>query len=738
MKFLPSVLLGLALLLGVVPAFAQDEPEELVTIQLPSNSAQEVANYYQVLTGKNLILDNNLAGPPLTIEVKEAIPKSEAAAIIEATLILNGYTLVPVDANTSKLLGPSKFARTESVTLYTDRSQLPDTDQIVSYFMPLTYISNTDATNLFLQYVQPRPFGNIVAVPNINAVVITENTPAVRRLIDLKDQIDRPGARTVTEFFPLVRANAENVAETLDKILNSESTQNTGPGNRASNLQPSAPTTAPGGEEGAPPPQGQPGGIVSAVAEKIKIIADTRTNRVIVVAPEGEIAFIEGLVTDLDAGVEFEEPLKRPLRFAKAAEVLPVLANLLSEGGDEEQQSSSTAGGTNSTNNTDSGFGGSTGGGGEGISGTPDLLQDPNESTAPESVVVGKSRIIADRASNQIIVIGPPESRSKAANVLDMLDQQPKQVYLAVIIGQLRLGKGIEFGIDYLMRFGDVRILGQGTTGNVRNLLNNRNASIDLVPGTDEIVDAAADVAQVALPAASGLTVFGTIADSVDILARALGTDDRFQVISRPVIYTVNNKKAVILSGTEQPVPTSTLSSLNQNNSAVDTNTAVTSNIDFKDVVLKLEVVPLINSDNEVTLQIAQRNDNVQGSQNIAGNDIPIIATQQLQTTVTVPNRHTIVLGGLITDEESRAATGIPFLKDIPGLGYLFSSTTKNKIRRELIVMIQPFIINNRTDLQEVNYIERSNVSFREGLFDKPVEIRSAELPPPEEVRIGR
>jgi type II secretory pathway component GspD/PulD (secretin) len=208
-------------------------------------------------------------------------------------------------------------------------------------------------------------------------------------------------------------------------------------------------------------------------------------------------------------------------------------------------------------------------------------------------------------------------------------------------------------------------------------------------------------------------------------------------VISRPVVYTVNNKKALISSGTDQPVAPSTLSSLNQTDSAVDTSTALQSNIDFRPVVLQLEVVPLINSDKEVTLTIAQKNDNVQGTQTIAGNEVPVISTQQLKTTVTVPNRHTVVLGGLITNEETRAATGIPFLKDIPGLGYLFSSTKKDHIRRELIVLIQPFIINSRENLQEANYIERSNVSFREGLFDKPVDIRPAELPPPENVRIG-
>jgi type II secretory pathway component GspD/PulD (secretin) len=225
------------------------------------------------------------------------------------------------------------------------------------------------------------------------------------------------------------------------------------------------------------------------------------------------------------------------------------------------------------------------------------------------------------------------------------------------------------------------------------------------------------------------------------MLVRALAATNRFQVISRPVIYTANGQGALISSGQQVPVPTSTLTTavnVNANNSG----NSVTSNIDYKNVVLELDVRPLINSDREVTLEIKQRNDNVQSQVEISNNQVPVVATQTLNTTVTVPNRSTIVLGGLITDQEERVQTGIPFLKDIPGLGYLFSNTKKNKTRRELIVMIQPFIINNGKDLKDANYVERANTSFKSQaeLFDQPVPIKRATLPgvtdlPPQELR---
>ena len=88
---------------------------------------------YEKLTGKRLIRDSNLAGPELSIVVANEIPKSEAIALIESSLLLNGYTLIPVDEKTSKIIGPSRPPRSEGLPLYLEESQLPqDGDKLVS------------------------------------------------------------------------------------------------------------------------------------------------------------------------------------------------------------------------------------------------------------------------------------------------------------------------------------------------------------------------------------------------------------------------------------------------------------------------------------------------------------------------------------------------------------------------------------------------------------------------------
>jgi len=728
------------------PPTATTANGDTVRLFFPGNQIGEIASFYEMLTGKNLVRDTNLSGPMITLTVPQPVPKSQAIALIEAALMLNGYTLVDVDAHTTKLLGPAKKPGSESVPLYTDPAQLPAGDQIVSYFMPLHYLKAEDAVSIFQGYAPPHPYGSYIQVPSVNAVVITEDAELVRRLVSLQGVIDVEGARTVTEFFQLERADAEKVVEILSKLFEKDDSAAASATGR-----PTTPVV--GGAPGAAPQPRAAGGAISGVPAKVQVFADKRTNRVMVVAPESEIPYIRTIVDNLDVAVNFDEVLDRPLRFIRAADVLPVLANLLGERGDNgkteqpqivsaDNQSGQAGGGGggggaqggNDQNGSSSSGGGSSGGGDVGLA---EKTSFSAESTKPESVTVGNTRIIADRSVNKILVIGPPEARTKAAKVLDMLDQRPKQVYLACVIGQLTLTNDTEFGINYLIKAGDVRILGSGGVSDINNVLANRNGSIDLVPGTSNIVNAATSAATSAaassIPVLSGLTVFGAIGDSVDILARAMGSTGKFQVISRPVVYTANGQGALISSGQEVPVPAQSLSSVTNAN-VNNTGTSVATSIDYKKVVLQLDVRPLINSDHEVTLEIKQRNDNVESTTQIAGNTVPVVATQTLNTSVTVPNRSTIVLGGLISNQEDRSQTGIPFLKDIPGLGYLFSTTTKTLTKKELIVMIQPFIVNSTDSLRDVNYIERANTDFREGLFDQPVPIKRATLPGPGDI----
>jgi len=219
-------------------------------------------------------------------------------------------------------------------------------------------------------------------------------------------------------------------------------------------------------------------------------------------------------------------------------------------------------------------------------------------------------------------------------------------------------------------------------------------------------------VASSALP---GMQIATFIAGSIDLYIQALTRTSKFRIAARPAVFTQNNKKAVIFNGRKIAVPTSTVTTLGAGGSAATTTGSQQSNIQYQDVVLKIEVVPLINSAREITLQIIQTNDNIIPGQstNIGGGvSVPEIATQELTTTVTIPDRATILLGGLITQRDTKTAAGVPFLSSIPLMGNLFKSTTDITERQELVVMIQPSVVQDTPELREISKTERDLTGF--------------------------
>ncbi|MEM9016881.1 MAG: type II and III secretion system protein, partial [Verrucomicrobiota bacterium] len=144
------------------------------------------------------------------------------------------------------------------------------------------------------------------------------------------------------------------------------------------------------------------------------------------------------------------------------------------------------------------------------------------------------------------------------------------------------------------------------------------------------------------------------------------------------------------------------------NSSVTDTTNpnSIRSTTDFKDVVLKLEVLPTINEDDEVTLDIDQINDRVVSTAVIDQNEVPVIGKQELNTTVTVANRSTIILGGLISESENRVDSGIPIIKDIPIVGNAAKNQTVGTTRSELMIFIQPVVVHDNQEAVTTSYDE--------------------------------
>jgi type II secretion system protein D len=676
-----------------------------VNLQFPSTSIFEVLATYEQLTGKKLIRDSNLSGPNLTIMVSKPVSREEAVKLIESSLLLNGYSIVPVDDSTVKVLGPSRAPRTEGLPLYTEADQLQGTgDKVISFFKPLRFISPEDATAVLQGVIQVNAYGSIVPVPSSNALVLTDKTPVILKSLALLDMIDREPAQVVTRFIQLKRANAEKVVESLETMF----------GMADGEKKPAGGAPVPGqgapapGMEGQPPPATTGGGSLQyedrLLLGKTRFLADVRTNRILVVTRAENIRYLSEVISQLDAAGSFEQPFVRALNYISVNDAFPVLTEMLSNG-DEEVETTNTgtqqatpASQFNQGGST--GFGSGTDGSSAGLS-RPDRLSDEAMQSPPMAATVGSIQLIGDTTANTVIVYGPPDGKERARQILELLDRRPRQVYIAAVIGQLRVGDNLDYGVSYLVRyqnFQPIRSLigGDDQSGGAASFLSPR-----IFPGVDVLPDPESLVSPETFAALSGLTLYGSIADSVDVFARFLETTNRFQTLARPVVYTTNNKKATILSGQRVPVPTQTLTSTTP---GLTNSSAVTANIQYQDVVLKLEVIPLINADNEVNLIIAQTNDNIIGTEIISGNEVPVIGTQEVTTSVRVPNGSTIILGGLITDEEDRRTDGVPFFNRIPVVGPVFGGgSSRTREKRELLVMIQPVVVGSNFEEQKAS-----------------------------------
>jgi general secretion pathway protein D len=656
---------------------------ESVTMQFPHASVLDILSFYEKLTGKRTVRDSNLQGPEISIMVADQIPRSEAVSLIESSLLLNGYTIVPVDTKTVKILGPSRPPRSEGLPLYLEESQLPpDGDKIISFYKPLKFLSPAEAIQIIDGVIQRNAYGNIAPVPNTSAIVITEKSPLVRKALALLDVVDHEPNQIVTEFIPLQRANAEKVVETLGQMFGGGS-----------------------GGGAAPPPQGQQGAVSGGgethlLSGKAQFIADKRTNRLLIIVKAENYKYLREVIAKLDQPVESDQPLVRPLNYLPVSDVFPVLVDLL-KGKDDSTNSTATTQSTQQTQQqqNQNQLGSTTTQSQTGaIANSPDKLSEVAKQNPPQSVRIGSTSIVADSGANSIIIYGPPESKSKAGQIIDLLDQRPKQVYLAAVIGQLQLTEGMDYGATWFAKInttgGSNNLVGAAVNNSIANSLNSLMAN-----GLSNAISS--------FPASlTGLTVYGTVAQGISTYAHFLETTGKFRTLSRPVVYTSNNKKATIFNGQNVPIPgTSTYNTVG----AVGTNSLnnVTSTVQYQPVVLKLEIIPLINSDKEVNLIIAQHNDKLGDYVNVGGNQVPNILTQELTTTVRVPNGSTIVLGGLITDDKNVDEQGIPFLNRIPIVGALAGGRS-NKVRKrsELVIMIQPIVVDSNEVMDRVSRAE--------------------------------
>lgn len=727
--------------IGAVPNVnAQEGMEQL---QFPNTDVKDVLEFYSQRTRRKLIYSNQLVGS-IYLSVNN-VTRSEAVKLIEMCLAMNGFYIVPTEDPTIwRVTGVGQNPKSVGVPFIDDEAQLPADDQVVMFLFKLKYQDPTELAQTLSQGVLvpgQGQFTSVVPLPKANSLLVTETSSIIRTLIRVVRSIDEPPAEVVSEFIPLTHAQAEDVVTNLEKLFEkTQQQQQTGavPGVPT---QPRVQRTVTDGQ-GNPLPttSGAPadgavsieinGGAMGVgptedniVIGRVKLTADKRTNRIHIVSRPINMKLIRELVLEYDANVTLPQPFVRPLRYRPVREVLDAIVSAIADPGDKTgagatgatptgqqgQRPTTQQGAAQNTsglgNNRFGNQGGAAGGfdSGGGTSSLGEQLSVQQVETDIISTQVGKSTIIGDQRNNSVIVVGTMDVKDKVSLLLDELDVRQAQVMIHTIIGELRLNHNEQYGIEYILRNGGVLTsAGTGTTDpgtgtpttpttggpllgfndagqgilNLNNILSQQNVTRALTAGAGGF---------------SGVVLAG---DNFTAVVKAFESNNRFRVVTRPSIFTSNAKRAVITSGEEVPVPTQITSGFTGNTNNLTTN----SSIQFKPIELRLEVLPLINNDREVSLEIAQNISERAGSTIIDNNAIPNISRRALKTYVTVPNNGTLILGGLIKESKDFTRNGIWRLSNIPLVGPLFGSTTKDKLRTELIIMMRPVVTHAPSD----------------------------------------
>jgi len=717
------------------PATTTEVPpgdDELVPVAFQNVLMPQILLFYEQLTGKKVIRDINVEAVTFSIDTTGEMPKKKAIDFIEKSLLLNGYGFLPAGEGMVKFINLAAIKPGAEHPFIMKQDELPmNGEEIVTYVQPLLYIEADDLKKTLSELVQLHQYGVVTPLPNTRGVAITENSNTIRYIIELLKTLDVQPSKTEKRSFQLERASAEDVAKALADILDLEGKGSSGSGSgsggkKSGGGQPAPATPQPGaaGQGGAARAAGVYGSAPQASSVPPKIIPIARTNKLLVIARPPDLEYIATLITELDGAAELRSFITRPLKYLAAHEILPIIKDAISRGLEEGGSGGSSGGGsiignnpsgTNGNKTTgnfgsgqsglggqggmNGGIGGGMGGGmggaggaGGGLGGGGGL-QPLRQNSMPQSLLVGKTLLIADPVLNQIYASGPPEHLRVLQELLDELDKRPRMVMLSVVIGQLKLDDNRDFGFDYA--FTPKQIGGGNSAANVAGTAQSR------IGTAQSIIDpnAIGSLSDLTKGVPAGLQLFGTIQNKVTVAMSALATNTNFKVLSRPTLFTMNNQPASIETGLKIPVPVSSLSSLTTgtaNNGAI--NNGLVSNIQYEDVALRLDVSPLINSDEELTLQIKQVNADVAGSTTLNGNAIPNISNQALETTIMVKNNATVLLGGLIQETTEHDRSGIPILKDLPLIKYLASSTKDTKSRHELLVFIQPRIISSTSE----------------------------------------
>jgi general secretion pathway protein D len=300
-------------------------------------------------------------------------------------------------------------------------------------------------------------------------------------------------------------------------------------------------------------------------------------------------------------------------------------------------------------------------------------------------------RVVADDKHNSLVITATPSQYANMLDALEKLDVRQLQVMVEATIIEVALKDTLRYGLQWAFNGGVDGDNFTGVGGLTLNSSNSDPTSLSyLLPGFN----------------------FSLLRSASDVRAifNALAEDSLVQVLSSPSLMVLDNETATIQVGDEVPVVTQ------QQQSTTNSDSAIINSVDYRDTGVLLEVTPRVNPGGLVTLDITQEVSDATATTSSSVNS-PTISTRKIESTVAVQNGEAVILGGLIRDQGSSGSSGLPFLSNLPLIGWLFGQESDSNQRTELVVVLVPTVIFNSNDNRQVVESFRAKLQGLKGSF---------------------
>lgn len=611
-----------------VISLRSNDAEPAVTIDFDQVDIPIFIKFISELTGKNFVIEKGVRGK-VTIISPNKITVDEAYKVFESVLEVHGFTTVP-SGNIIKIV-PAASARTKNVETRLRRGAALDSeDKVVTQLIPLRYAEPDELKKLFAPFISKSSV--MVSYPPTRTLIVTDVMSNIKRLLSIARAIDVEGVGEEISVIPLEYASASPLAKSLNSVFERRAVKQ---------KRTAGPQTV------------------------TKIVADERTNSLVVVSSEDDAAKIRKLVKLLDK----EAPRGKGdihvfyLQHANAEELTKVLTAIPSK-----------------------------------------KTTEKNKGKAP--ILSKDARIVADQATNSLVIMADQDDYLVLEEVIQKLDIPRMMVFIEALFMEVNVEKDFNLGVEW-----------QG----IKTFSYDGNNAGAFAGSSPSGIQTAAGIVSGLNPGFS----MGVISDAIEIagvefpnlaaVVNAYQQDRDVHILSTPQILTTDNEEAEIMVGKNVPYQ------VRQETTDAQLNY---SSYEYKDVGVTLKITPQISQERFVRLKIYEEVTRLVDDTVLTTTGRPETWKRLAQTTVIVKDAQTVVIGGLIGDETTNIDYKVPCLGDIPLLGYLFKGTSKNRQKTNLFIFLTPRIIQNPSEARQIYLDKKEQIeTIKEGvikMYDRP------------------